>query len=363
MQICGKSVDLEEIKTAQAELEALMSDPALIADMEAKVAEINTKLNDFKPEIPELPNLQQALSDLGSITDSEEYQAAVKQLKQDFGTVVDNLNEIIEEVNPRINELLNDLPDSETLLAVADGSLVGEALTKALQEIAVAEAKLAQKLSIQGLPTVDSTVVCNQVPNIDVETITETVTVAGVSRQVETKRKVELPKEPIVPKAVPVKSEPKPVQKTAAIDTVDSSRKALLSAQGEAINVIRAQITRKYYPPDGDWRSAKASLSEAEYQEKVVLVREETLAYVFWYQYELLKILGETDINQRGRLYPAAFKVTLEKAQSLIPESKRLDLFNEVKRLYNTANISEIVKFENAVPNHYRLRNAQGGLA
>ena len=120
MQICGKEVNLEEIKTAQAELEALMSDPTLLDDMEAKLAEMNTKLNNFKPEIPRLPNLQQALSDLGSITDSSQFQSALKQIKSDFGNVVENLNELINKVNPKINELLNELPDSATLLAVAE---------------------------------------------------------------------------------------------------------------------------------------------------------------------------------------------------------------------------------------------------
>lgn len=354
MQICGKEVNLEEIKTAQAELEALMSDPTLLDDMEAKIAEMETKLNNFKPEIPRLPNLQQALSDLGSITDSSEFQSALKQIKSDFGNVVDNLNELINKVNPKINELLNELPDSATLLAVADGSLVGEALTKALADIAVAEARLAQKLAIGGFPTVDSTTICNEVPNIEVET----VTVAGV----QTQQKVELPEEPVIPKTIPVKSEPKPVQTNATIDTTRSSVKALLSSQKSAINEKRGQLTKRFFPPDGDWKTVKER-SQTEFTTAQGNVRKAALAHVWWYQFEVLKVLGESDIEKRNRLYPAAFKLTLEEAQSLVPEGNRTDLYREIKRLYETSQISIIVKFEDALKNHYRLRNSKGGLA
>lgn len=362
MQICGKSVDLEEIKTAQAELEALMSDPATLSQMEAKTAELTTKLNNFKPEIPALPNLQQALSDLGSKTNSTEMQAALKQLKQDFGTVVDNLDELIEKVNPKINELLNTLPDASTLVAVADGSLVGEALTNALQKIATAEAKLARQLAVGGLPTVDDTTICNEVPNIEVQTVTESVTVADVTTQVETKKKVELPAEPIVPKAVPVASTPKPVQTQVTIDTQRSSVKALMSSQKAAIRQKREELTKRFYPPNGDFRAVKER-SETEFTTAQRNFRKHTLAHVWWYQFEVLKALGESDIEKRSRLYPASFRLSVEEAQSLVAESNRKDLYNSIKTLYETSQISLVVKFEDALANHYKLRNAQGGLA
>jgi len=334
MQICGKEVNLEEIKTAQAELEALMSDPTLLDDMEAKIAEMETKLNNFKPEIPELPNLQQALSDLGSITDSEEYQEAIKQIKSDFGNVVDDLNELINKVNPKINELLNELPDPATLLAVADGSLVGDALTKALADIAVAEARLAQKLAIGGFPTVDSTTICNEVPNIEVET----VTVAGV----QTQQKVELPEEPVIPKAVPVKSEPKPVQGEAEINARNTAEVKLTKSQKQAV-----------YDYTSDTILNGRSRSDLSQEEKASFKRI-VRAHVFWYYTEIARIVGIADpIVNRTKLRPSRYHLTLEDAQSLVPESKRKDLLNLTKTKYETESISTTIPFNDAVNIRY----------
>ena len=334
MQICGKSVDLEEIKTAQAELEALMSDPALLSQMEAKLAEMNTKLNNFKPEIPRLPNLQQALSDLGSITDSSEFQSALKQIKSDFGNVVDNLNELINKVNPKINELLNELPDSATLLAVADGSLVGEALTKAVADIAVAEARLAQKLAIGGFPTVDSTTICNEVPNIEVET----VTVAGV----QTQQKVELPEEPVIPKTIPVKSEPKPVQGEAEINARNTAEVKLTKSQKQAVYDYTSDTILN--------GRSRADLSQEEKASFKRIVR----AHVFWYYTEIARIVGIADpIVNRTKLRPSRYHLTLEDAQSLVPESKRKDLLNLTKTKYETESISTTIPFNDAVNVRY----------
>lgn len=342
MQICGKSVDLEEIKTAQAELEALMSDPALLSQMEAKIAEMNAKLNDFKPEIPELPNLQQALSDLGSKTNSTEMQEALKQLKQDFGGVVDNLNELIEKVNPRINELLNSLPDASTLVAIADGSLVGEALTNALQEVAIAEAKLAQQLAVGGLPTVDSTTICNEVPNIEVQTVTESVTVAGVTTQVETKKKVELPKEPIVPKAVPVVSAEKPPQTETDLNARNTATVKLSKAQKEAVYDYTSDTILN--------GRSRADLSAEERASFKRIVR----AHVFWYYTEVARIIGIVDpIVNRTKLRPARYHLTLEDAEQLVPSSNRKDLLNLTKTKYEAEAISSTFSFEDAIGFRY----------
>lgn len=348
MQICGKSVDLEEIKTAQAELEALMSDPALLSQMEAKIAEMSTKLNDFKPEIPELPNLQQALSDLGSITNSAEMQTALKQLKQDFGGVVDNLNELIEKVNPKINELLNSLPDASTLVAIADGSLVGEALTNALQEVAIAEAKLARQLAVGGLPTVDSTTICNEVPNIEVQTVTETVTVTNpttqvvTTTQVETKKKVELPAEPIVPKAVPVVSAEKPPQTETDLNARNTAKVKLSKAQKEAVYDYTSDTILN--------GRSRADLSAEEKASAKRVVR----AHVFWYYTEVARIIGIADpIVNRTKLRPARYHLTLEDAEQLVPVGNRKDLLNLTKTKYDAEAISTTFSFEDAIGFRY----------
>ena len=44
MQICGQEVNIEDLKTKTVELQALMSDPEVLASIESKVAEMNEKL-------------------------------------------------------------------------------------------------------------------------------------------------------------------------------------------------------------------------------------------------------------------------------------------------------------------------------
>lgn len=363
MQICGQEVNIEDLKTKTAELQTLMSDPEVLSSMESKIAEMNEKLNSFKPEIPEVPSLQEALSELNAELSSPEFAAKLKKIKSDFGEAVDDLPEILNKVNPKLNEFLNTLPDSKDLSAVLDGSLTGEALTKATAAIAEAELKLQQKLAREGKPTVSANTVCAVCPNIEVETktievkeirtkivrgipIQETVTV-----QKEVKQKVELPAEPVIPKEVPVKSEPKPPMSNSAgvIDPVSTSRNALASAVKAAIDEKGTELTKRFIPPNGDWKALKESDPSA-YQVAATKISKYRYAHLFWYQIEVLKVLGETDVTKRNRLQAgngrARWPVTLEEASNLIPEGERRDLYNIVKRYYDTAVISEIVSFE-----------------
>jgi len=374
MQICGQEVNIEDLKAKTAELQALMSDPEVLSAIESKVAEMNEKLNDFKPEIPEIPNLQEKLAELNAELSSSEFAAKLKQIKIDFGEAVDNLPEILNKVNSKLNEFLDELPTAEDLAKLTDGTLVGEALAKFSAAVAEAELKIQRKLATQGNPIISANTICREVPNIEVEIkqidvqeirtqiINGEPTQTTVTVQKEVKQKVELPPEPVIPKEVPVKSEPKPVQTNATIDTTSSSVKALISSQQSAIQEKRGQLTKRFFPPDGDWQTVKER-SQTEFTTAQGNVRKASLAHVWWYQFEVLKVLGESDIEKRNRLYPAAFKLTLEEAQSLVPEGNRTDLYKEIKKLYETSQISIVVKFEDALKNHYRLRNAQGGLA
>jgi hypothetical protein len=366
MQICGQEVNIEEIKDKTAELQSLMSDPEVLASIESKVAEMNEKLNSFKPEIPEVPSLQEALSELNAELSSPEFAAKLKKIKSDFGEVVDDLPEILNRVNPKLNEFLNELPDSKDLTAVLDGSLIGEALLKAQAAIFEAELKLQQKLARQGKPTVDAATVCAQCPNIEVETKTIQVeeirtriirgipTQETVTVQKEVKQKVELPAEPVIPKTIPVKSEPKPPMSNSAgvIDSVSTSRNALASALKAASDEKGTQLTKEYIPPDGDWKALKQSDPNA-YQVAATKISKLRYAHLFWYQIEVLKLLGENDVEKKNRLQAgngrARWPVTLEEAQNLIPESGRKEFYNIVKRYYDTALISEIVSFEDGI--------------
>lgn len=355
MQICGQEVNIEEIKGKAAELQSLMSDPEVLASIESKVAEMNEKLNSFKPEIPEVPSLQEALSELNAELSSAEFAEKLKKVKSDFGEAVDDLPEILNKINPRLNGLLNELPDSKDLTAVLDGSLIGEALIKAQASIAEAELKLQQKLTLQGKPVINTATICAQCPNIEVETktieveeirtkiirgipIKETVTV-----QKEVKQKVELPAEPVIPKTVPVKSEPKPVQKTVEVNSTVKSFTVLRRAQEQALK---------------DYRE---TLKDPE------TARSLTYAQLFWYYIEIAKILGVTgsdaEILKKAterNMKPARFSKTLEEAKSLIRESDRKTIINSTRNIYTVSASGVNVKesFEQAVKDFYTIKPA-----
>lgn len=352
MQICGQEVNIEALKTKASELETLMSDPEVLSAIESKVAEANAEINAFKPdEFPKLPNLQEALSELNAELSSEEFAEKIKGIKTDFGEAVEDLDEILEKVNPKINEFLAELPSASDLTALTDGTVVGDAFTKLSAKIALAEAKLAQKLSSQGTPTIDLNTVCDEVPNLEVETktidvqeiktqiINGTPTQKTVTVQKQVKTKVELPKEPIIPKEVPVKSQPKPVQKTRTVDPTTEGRRILGKVQNPAIKSIREGLT-------GDRN----------------LIRQKTYAHVGFYYIERAKIMGITGSDkeiiakayERG-LKPFKIRLDQELLFSVIPEGDRKKLFNKIKALYNSESISTTVSFEDAVKTDSRF--------
>ena len=365
MQICGQEVNIETLKGKALELGALMEDPEVLAAIQAKVDEANAELAAFKPEIPEVPSLQDALAELNAELSSEEFAEKLKAIKEDFGEAVEDLDEILDKANSKINEFLSELPSSEDLAKLTDGSLVGEALAKFSAELALAEAKVRKKLAIEGKPTVDPAVVCRDVPNIEVKVkeidvqevkqkiingdpqvdgdgkpVTETVT---VKKQVKTR--VDLPEEPKVPKEVPVPPEPKPVQRTRTVDPTTEARRILGKVQNPSIKSIREEIV-------GDGQIDRQ------------LLRQKTYAHVGFYYIERAKIMGITGSDkeiiakayERG-LQPFKIRLDQELLFSVIPEGDRKKLFNKIKEAYesNTDAIATKVSFEDAVKTDSRF--------
>lgn len=366
MQICGQEVNIESLKGKALELGALMEDPEVLSAIQAKVDEANAELAAFKPEIPEVPSLQDALAELNAELSSEEFANKLKAIKEDFGEAVEDLDEILDKANSKINEFLEELPSSEDLAKLTDGSLVGEALAKFSAELALAEAKVRKKLAIEGKPTVDSAVVCKDVPNIEVKVkeidvqevrnkiingtpvidgatgapVKETVT---VKKQVKTR--VDLPEEPKVPKEVPVPPEPKPVQRTRTVDPTTEARRILGKVQNPSIKSIREEIV-------GDGQIDR------------LLLRQKTYAHVGFYYIERAKIMGITGSDkeiiakayERG-LQPFKIRLDQELLFSVIPEGDRKKLFNKIKEAYesNTDAIATKVSFEDAVKTDSRF--------
>jgi hypothetical protein len=360
MQICGQEVNIETLKAKTLELGALMEDPEVLAAIQAKVDEAVAEFEALKPEIPEIPSLQDALAKLNEELSSEEFAAELKKIKEDFGEAVEDLDEILDKANSKINEFLAELPSSEDLAKLTDGSLVGEALAKFSADLALAEAKLRRDLEIKGLPTVDPAVVCKDVPNLEVKLkeidvqevkqkiingepqvdgdgkpVTEVVT---VKKQVKTR--VDLPEEPKVPKEVPADPVPKPVQREVTVDPTATATRVISKVQKPALNSIRAELT-------GDRQ----------------LQRQKTFAHLAWYYVERAKIMGITGSDKeiiaeafRRKLTPFKIRLDEELMFSVIPEGDRKKLYNKVKELYEAETIATTVSWEDAVKADSRFR-------
>jgi hypothetical protein len=345
MQICGQEVNIESLKGKALELGALMEDPEVLSAIQAKVAEANAELASFKPEIPEIPNLQDALSELNQQLSSAEVAAKIQKIKENFGEAVDDLDEIINKVNPKINEFLG-------------------ALDEGLQ-------KLGEKLSIEGTPTIDTNTLCKDVPNIEVRVkeidvqevkqkiingepqvdsegkpVTETVTVKK-----EVKTRVNLPEEPKVPKEVPIPPEPKPVQITRTVDPK-------IKADSHLVRVSHAMVKALREDKLGEFKSDRQ------------LYRQKTQAYVFFYYLEVAKQLGvkgstnrEIQANAIKRRMRAKWGVDVELAETLVPKEDWDYLYRAIGFLYESqplkgtnVYISDTVSYKEALGNYARLQ-------
>ena len=355
MQICGQEVNIEDLKQKTSELEKLMNDPAVLSSIEAKVAEANEKIAAFKPEIPEVPNIQEALSKLDDTLSSQEFAAQLKKIKQDFGGVVEDLPDILNKANSKINAFLDDLPSVDDLTKLTDGSVVGIDLLNLTAKVAQAELKLEEKLARVGRPTVDPTVICDQVPNIEVDTKTIDVqelqtkfvggapvldTITGdpvkelVTVQKVVKEKVQLPKEPVIPKEIPIKSLAKPLQKLRDIDPNVESKKVYRRAVKDAVKQYKRDTAKK---TDGDKKKAK----------KIVF------AQLLFFYLETGRVFGYSGTDQEvydemmfRDFRPRRMLITVEEASTLIPPSDRKIVFKAAKTAYELDAISETDSWE-----------------
>ena len=362
MQICGQDINIESLKAKADELGKLMEDPEVLSAIEGKVNEALAELESFEPEeIPKLPNLQEALAELNEKLSSEEFAEKLQKIKADFGEAVEDLDEILEKVNPKINEFLAELPDAKDIAEFNKkleeslgkvGSALDEGFQKLGAKIAEANLKLQQKLEAQGTPTIDTEAICKDVPNIDVEIQkidvkeikTEIINGVETKKEVtvvkEVPKKVVLPPEPVIPKEVPVKSEPKPVQKAPVTDKRITAKKAFLLARKNGLNSLRVDLKKEL--PDPPTNEARG------------LLRTKTYAHVTWFNVEIIKIFG-LGFEERTRLVPAKFK-SLEDAQKYVPEGERTKLFNLTKKIYEGETIAKDIDFEEAVKQVYSVR-------
>jgi hypothetical protein len=171
-----------------------------------------------------------------------------------------------------------------------------------------------------------------------------------VTVQKEVKQKVELPAEPVIPKTIPVKSEPKPVQTTRTVDPAIEADKHLARVGAAAVKALR-EVRLKSFQSDGQ------------------LYRQKTQAYVFFYYLEVAKQLGvagttnkEIQANAIKRKMRAKWGLNVELAESLVPESDRDFLYRLIGTLYegqptkSGVFIVDQVSYKEALANYARLQ-------
>ena len=114
--ICGKPEALDAIKTAQKELNELLAQGKDgLAAMDAKMATLQSKLNEFKPTLPAVDSLQQALLGLSGVTDAASLAAQLAALKVKFGSAVPNFDSLMSSLG------LSSFPPSINLANICAG--------------------------------------------------------------------------------------------------------------------------------------------------------------------------------------------------------------------------------------------------
>jgi hypothetical protein len=189
---CSVDTKLTDIKGAQDELTALLGPGAkdALASITAKANEIGEKLNDFKPEVEENPNLQKKLQELNGKSPNEALEL-VTEIQNEFGPVVEDLQEILNEVSPDLQSIVSDI---QGLFSSSGG-------TGTIADI-TSGGDLASLISkVSKVTAIDTATICEKCSNIEIKTLED-----------GTKVSQEAPTPPQVPQTVPVTEPTKPPQ-------------------------------------------------------------------------------------------------------------------------------------------------------
>jgi len=181
---CGIDTSVEAIKSAQGDLDALFGPGAKdkFATIEEKTAVLGEKLDAKVPQLEQNPSLQKALSSLQGKSPLEAL-STMTEIQNDFGPVVDDLQDILNEVSPDLQSIAGDVKD---LFGGGTGS-IGE-----LQQT-LSAGDFSQLLSkASAITDINTDDICNKCKNLEIQTLPN-----------GTKTAVELPKEPFIPEAQP----------------------------------------------------------------------------------------------------------------------------------------------------------------
>lgn len=136
---CGNNAKLDGIKAKTEELNSLLQGGKdQLGAMQGKLGELKADLGAFKPEIPEVPNLQKSLLDLANETNPLGLVTKINDLKATYGSAVPDLDSKIASLG------LDSFPPSIDAAAIcaqipnvevkSDGTVKAEAKDSAIAE-------------------------------------------------------------------------------------------------------------------------------------------------------------------------------------------------------------------------------------
>lgn len=209
---CGISAALDEAKAGIDSLkDKIKGGLDSIGDLGGLADTIKNKLSEVNiPQTPKI-NLQEELAKLPMLSPNE-YLAKVNELKQQFGSSLSNLDDII-----------NKIPKPAGLDATGEKNIFGE-LQKALGNAGAAFQNVQDLISQTNISDVVSSI-CEDVPNIEAPTTTDP------SGNVIVLPPVEKAPAPITPSAN-AKEEPKPSEPPAGGFTFKFTKEKLIAAAG-----------------------------------------------------------------------------------------------------------------------------------
>lgn len=228
---CGVDTSIEAIKSAKGDLNQLFGPGASdkFAEIEAKAADLGTKLEAKMPKIEQNPSLQKALQKLNGASPLSAL-TTMTEIQSDFGPLVSDLQDILGEVSPDLQSIAGDV---EGLLGSGGGS-IGD-LQKSLSGGDFSS--LLSKAS--SLTKIDTSTICNNCKNLEIKTLPD-----------GTKRSVELPDPPKVPE-LPIETESyKEPQSLTQVNDMSAALLAFQDAQNWARSKLLNEFKERGFPPD-----------------------------------------------------------------------------------------------------------------
>jgi putative chitinase len=207
--ICGINAALDEAKAGIDKLkEKLSAGVESIGDVGALAQTIKDKLGEVNiPKVPSV-NLQQELANLPNLT-PDEYAAKVEELKKRFGPAM-------KDAGQDLDAIIDKIPKPAGI--GTDGKDIFAGLNALTDKVGAAFRNAQEQLSQLNIESVVGDI-CKDVPNLEVEVKTETITIVNPENpQRTTNVVVEVPATPVKAPEPPKTPAKNPVKETRPAD-------------------------------------------------------------------------------------------------------------------------------------------------